>query len=60
MLFTPFSGNKEFGIPPLEPLAVKSLVIDSGNAPITLKQTMKNLLVHDMISTSKVQRYRYA
>ncbi|XP_018790488.1 PREDICTED: protein takeout [Bactrocera latifrons] len=51
-------GNKEFGIPPLEPLAVKSLVIDSGNAPITLKQTMKNLLVHDMISTSKVQRYR--
>ncbi|XP_067640645.1 protein takeout isoform X2 [Eurosta solidaginis] len=51
-------GNKEFGIPPLEPLAVKSLVIDSGNAPITLKQTLKNLLVHDLISTSKVQRYR--
>ncbi|XP_037943042.1 protein takeout [Teleopsis dalmanni] len=51
-------GNKEFGIPPLEPLAVKSLVIEAGNAPINLKQTLKNVLVHDMISTSKVQRYR--
>jgi len=52
------TGNKEFGIPPLEPLAVKSLVIDAGTAPINLKQTLKNILVHDMISTSKVQRYR--
>ncbi|EDW83384.2 uncharacterized protein Dwil_GK22344 [Drosophila willistoni] len=51
-------GNKEFGIPPLEPLSVKKLVIDAGNAPITLRQTLKNLKVHDMISTSKIQRYR--
>lgn len=53
------SGNKEFGIPPLEPLAVKSLVIDAGTAPINLRQTLKNLLVTDMISTSRIQRYRF-
>ncbi|KAM7360708.1 juvenile hormone binding protein 12 [Cochliomyia hominivorax] len=51
-------GNKEFGIPPLEPLAVKSLVIDAGTAPINLRQTLKNVLVNDMISTSKIKRYR--
>ncbi|XP_065371506.1 protein takeout [Calliphora vicina] len=51
-------GNKEFGIPPLEPLAVKSLIIDAGTAPINLRQTMKNVLVNDMISTSKIKRYR--
>jgi len=52
------SGNKEFGIPPLEPLAVKKLVIDAGTAPINLRQTLKNVLVNQMISTSKIQRYR--
>lgn len=53
------SGNKEFGIPPLEPLSVKKLVIDAGTAPINLRQALKNVKVHDMISTSKIQRYRY-
>ncbi|XP_002032522.2 protein takeout [Drosophila sechellia] len=52
------AGNKEFGIPPLEPLTVKKLVIDAGNAPINLRQALKNVKVHDMISTSKIQRYR--
>lgn len=51
-------GNKEFGIPPLEPLSVKKLVIDAGNAPINLRQALKNVKVHDMISTSTIQRYR--
>lgn len=51
-------GNKEFGIPTLDPLAVKSLVIDAGTAPINLRQTLKNVLVSDMISTSKIKRYR--
>jgi len=53
------AGNKEFGIPPLEPLTVKKLVIDAGNAPINLRQALKNVKVHDMISTSKIQRYRW-
>ncbi|XP_060647528.1 protein takeout isoform X2 [Drosophila nasuta] len=52
------TGNKEFGIPPLEPLSVKKLVIDAGNAPINLRQALKNVKVHDMISTSKIHRYR--
>ena len=52
-------GNKEFGIPTLDPLAVKSLVIDAGTAPINLRQTLKNVLVSDMISTSKIKRYRF-
>lgn len=52
-------GNKEFEVPPLEPLAIKSLVVDSGNAPINLKQSLKNIKVNDLISSSKVVRYRY-
>ncbi|BFF90365.1 protein takeout [Drosophila madeirensis] len=52
------NGNKEFGIPPLEPLAVKKLVIDAGNAPINLRQALKNIKVHDLISTSKILRYK--
>lgn len=51
-------GNKEFEVPALEPLHVKSLVIDAGTAPINLRQTLKNVMVTDMISTSKIQRYR--
>lgn len=56
--FNNSTGNKEFGIPPLEPLSVKKLVIDAGNAPINLRQALKNVKVHNMISTSKIQRYR--
>ncbi|XP_013099138.1 protein takeout [Stomoxys calcitrans] len=52
------TGNKEFEIPPLEPLQVKSLVIDAGTAPINMRQTFKNVVVTDMISTSIIKRYR--
>ncbi|KAL5274242.1 hypothetical protein ACFFRR_000791 [Megaselia abdita] len=52
-------GNKEFGVPQLEPMTIKSLVVDSGNAPINLKQSLKNIKVNDLISSSKVVRYRY-
>lgn len=58
-LFVFILGNKEFEIPPLEPLHVKSLVIDAGTAPINLRQTLKDVMVTDMISTSKIHRYRY-
>ncbi|KAL5274241.1 hypothetical protein ACFFRR_000791 [Megaselia abdita] len=51
-------GNKEFGVPQLEPMTIKSLVVDSGNAPINLKQSLKNIKVNDLISSSKVVRYR--
>lgn len=51
-------GNTEFGVPQLEPMTIKSLVIDSGNAPINLKQSLKNIKVNDLISSSKVVRYR--
>lgn len=51
-------GNADFGLPPLEPMTIKSLVVDSGTAPINLKQSLKNIKVNDLISSSKVVRYR--
>ncbi|KAL5274243.1 hypothetical protein ACFFRR_000791 [Megaselia abdita] len=39
-------------------MTIKSLVVDSGNAPINLKQSLKNIKVNDLISSSKVVRYR--
>lgn len=52
------NGNEEFGIPPLEPLEVKSLVVDAGTPPINLKQTLKDVKITDLISTSRVTKYR--
>ncbi|XP_055908345.1 protein takeout [Eupeodes corollae] len=51
-------GNEEFGIPVLEPLEVKSLVVDAGTPPINLKQTLKDVKIYDLISTSRVTKYR--
>lgn len=52
-------GNKEFGMSRLEPLHVKSMVIDTGSgSPINLRQTFKEVDVHDLISGSRVVRYR--
>lgn len=52
------NGNEDFGIPPLEPLEVKSLVVDAGTPPINLKQNLKDVKIYDLISTSRVTRYR--
>lgn len=52
------AGNEDFHIPILDPLHVKSLVVEAGTPPINLKQALKNLQVHHIISTTKIQRYR--
>uniref|UniRef100_A0A1A9ZY56 Protein takeout n=1 Tax=Glossina pallidipes TaxID=7398 RepID=A0A1A9ZY56_GLOPL len=51
-------GNDDFHIPILDPLHVKSLVVEAGTPPINLKQALKNLQVHHIISSTKIQRYR--